>query len=185
MEWEKRTSFVFIKTYSEKAETIYNKIKDWNNTIGVFMTTGPYDLVAWIDTEDVNEAYKWVSEMRTWPEVEWTSTQQTYFGFRNERGYWDWPANGWFKIRTTNLDKTYKDLKNCDYVAFTTSTAGDFDWIGMFYGENYNEIYNFMYEWKRKGYELEYYPTLKYYWNTEYKEKWQEFERTTVKTRTY
>ena len=184
MEWENRSSCIFIRCYPGKAESTYNVIKEWDNTIGVFLATGTYDIIAWIDTKDVKDTYSWVSKIRTWPEVEWTSTQQTLTGYRNETGYWEKPACGWFKVRTSNSYTTCEELNNCEHVAYYTSTTGDYDWVGFFYGENYNEIFNFMYELKSKGYEIEYYPTPKYYWNTNYQNKWESITAENYQTQT-
>jgi hypothetical protein len=175
MEWEGRTACVFVRAYPGKADVVYDKIKSWEGTIGLFMTTGSYDIIAWIDTRDIDESYKWITEVRSWPEVERTNTSQTYHGYRNARGYWERPAEGWFQIRGTDLQMTYEELRSSEYVAFFASTAGDYDWIGMFYGEDYNEIYYYIYELKLRGCEIEYYPALKYFWNMDYKEKWEEF----------
>lgn len=180
MEWEKRSAYVFIKTYPGKAENVYSMIKEWQNTIGVFMTTGPWDVIAWIDTKDIDEAYKWISKVRYWPEVERTSTNQTYYGYRNEREFWEMQAWAWVKIRSTDIYSTYEELKNYDWVAFTSSIPGDWDCVSMFYGENYTDIYNYVMEIKNKGYEIEYYAPLKAYWNVDYKQKWEEYENVTV-----
>jgi len=182
MEWEKRSAYVYIKTFTGKTETVYDKIKEFGNTIGVFMTSGNYDLVWWVDTQDVKDAYNWISQVRGWPEVEWTSTYQTHYGYRNETGYWEKPYIGWFKVRTKDFTTTYDEWQNSDWVGVATSITGDYDWICMFYGDTYEELYKYMYELKIKGYEYEYYPVLKYYWNTEYQQKWQEFTTTTYQT---
>ena len=58
MEWEGRTACVFVRAYPGKADVVYDKIKSWEGTIGLFMTTGPYDIIAWIDSRDIDESYK-------------------------------------------------------------------------------------------------------------------------------
>ena len=177
MEWKNRSAYVFIKTYPGKAEQVYKKITDWENTIGVVMTTGDYDMIAWIDTEGIGDAYQWITQVRCWPEVERTSTHQTYYGYRNDRPFWDMPAYAWFKFRCPDFQSTYDWCKTNDNVAFAACIPGDYDYIGMCYGKNYNEVYDYMAEFKAKGYEVEYYAPLKCWWNQKYEQKWQQYEK--------
>lgn len=174
MEWEKRSSFVFVKCYPGKADKVYNMIKEWNNTLGVFTTTGQWDLMAWLDTENIEDAYKWISKIRYWPEVEKTSTHQTYYGYKNEKPYWEKSACSWVKIRSNDIYTTYEELKMYDWIATVASVPGEWDCVAAIYGDNYEEVYNYLWELTAKGYEVEYYAPLKTWWNKQYFDSWNE-----------
>ena len=172
MDWEKRSAYVFIKCYPGKSDKVFNMIKEWDNAFGVFTTAGNWDLIAWFDAENIEETYKWISKIRYWPEVERTSTHQTYQGWMSETPFWNKPAYSWIKIRSSDIYSTYEDLKMYDYVASVASVPGEWDCVALLYGETYEEIYNYVYELTAKGYEVEYYAPLKCYWNKGYIENW-------------
>ncbi len=174
MEWERRSSFVFVKCYPGKADKVYNMIKEWNNTLGVFTSTGQWDLMAWLDTENIEDAYKWISKIRYWPEVEKTSTHQTYYGYKNETPFWAKSACSWVKIRSNDIYTTYEELKMCDWIATVASVPGEWDCVAAIYGDSYEDVYNSLWELTSKGYEVEYYAPLKSWWNRKYLETWNE-----------
>ena len=82
-------------------------------------------------------------------------------------------------VRSNDIYSTYEDLKNYDYVGFAASIPGEYDCIAMFYGENYNELFNYIWDVKSRGFDIEFFAPLKYYWNTEFKDQWQEFQQFT------
>jgi len=172
MDWEKRSAFVFVKCYPGKTDKVYNTIREWNNVFGVFTTTGNWDLMVWLDTPNIEDAYKWVSKIRYWPEVEKTCTHQTYYGYRNEKHFWDKPTYAWVKIRSNDIYSTYEELKMYDWIGVLASVPGDWDCVACVCGDTYEDVYNYVWEITAKGFEVEYYPPLKEYWNKEYLRNW-------------
>ena len=181
MEWKNRTAYVFIKACPGKSDQVYQKVTEWKNVIGAVMTTGEYDIIAWVDTEGTGDAYKWISDIRSWPEVERTATNQTYYGYRTEKPFWDQPAYAWFKFRCPDIQSSYDWLKSKNYCAFASCIPGEYDYIGMFYGKTFEEVYDYVTEFKSKGYEVECYAPLKCWWNKKYEQTWQQYEKYDVK----
>jgi len=174
MEWEKRSAFVFIRCLPGKTDRVFNLIREWNKTIGVFTTAGQWSLMAWIDAEDIEESYEWIAKMRCWPEVQRTSTHQTFHGYRREDLFWDKPAYSWIKIRSNDVHHTFEELKNIDWIASVSSVPGDWDCVAMIYGETYEEIFTYIWDFVNTGYEIEYFAPLKAFWNRDYLVKWTE-----------
>jgi hypothetical protein len=172
MEWERRSAYVFVKCYPGKNDKVYNMIREWKNVFGVFTTTGNWDLIAWFDAEDIEESYKWISKIRYWPEVERTSTHQTYQGWVNGTMFWEKPAYSWVKVRSSDIYSTYEEMKLHDWVATVASVPGEWDCVAMLYGESYEEVHHSLWELTTRGYEVEYYAPLNSYWNKEFVENW-------------
>lgn len=176
MEWSKRSAYVFVKCYPGKTEGAWNKIKKWDNTIGVFTLGGKWDLMAWIDTEDVETAYKWISEMRNWPEVDRTCTELTYYGYRKDERFWEKPAWSWIKIRSNQIYSVYEELKRCDWVGCVGCVPGEWDCVAMLCADNWEKLYNWMSDLQSKGYEVEYYAPLGRWWNPTCEKRWSEYD---------
>ncbi len=172
MEWEKRSAYVFVKCCPGKTESVFNMIKEWDSTIGVFTLGGKWDLMTWIDTENTEETYKWISKIRFWPEVERTCTHMAYFGYRSEEWFEEKPAWTWVKVRSNEIYSTYEDLKKYEWVNSVASIPGEWDCVAMVYANNYEELYQYLWQLQTRGYDIEYYAPLKCYWNQTWKEKW-------------
>ena len=127
MEWKRRSSYVFIKTQSGTAEQVCQRLNEWNHTIGTFMMHGTWDVMVWFDSENIDETHKWITEIRNWDEVEWTSTQQVFQGYKRDYWFWERPACAWMKIRSKNMYETYDDLRNYDWMCTYASVPGDWD----------------------------------------------------------
>jgi hypothetical protein len=123
--------------------------------------------------------------MRYWPEVERTSTQQAYYGWKNEKHFWEKPAWSWIRVRSNDIYSTYEELKMYDWVASAASVPGDWDCVATIYGETYENIFNFVWELTSKGYEVEYFAPLKTFWNKQYIEKWAQKTAQATPARAY
>ena len=132
MDWENRSAFVFIKAYPGMAEELYDKIQHAANLFCVFMTTGDYDMVAWIDTAGIGDAYNWICEVRSWPQVERTSCCPTYHGHWNEESFRHANYHAWMKVRSTDLNSPFEYAVGRETAAFAASIPGEFDCIVMF-----------------------------------------------------
>ncbi|MHC4941676.1 MAG: hypothetical protein ACYTG7_01510 [Planctomycetota bacterium] len=177
MEWKRRSAYVLIKARPGMAEQVFNKLKDWDHTIGTFMTHWPWDLMVWFDAENIEETHKWVAEIRDWSEVEWTSTQHVFLGYKRDYWFWERPAGAWVKIRSKNMYETYEDLKNYEWMCTFSSVPGDWDCIGYLCGDSWEEIFGWLGDLKNRGYELECYTPYRTWWNRAWENKWFEEEK--------
>ena len=94
-------------------------------------------------------------------------------------------AYSWVKIRSNDLYSTYEEMKMYDWVGTVASIPGEWDCVAMIYGETYQEVYNYLWELTTKGYDVEYYAPLKYYWNKDYVENWNQKTVASAPARTY
>jgi hypothetical protein len=172
MEWKRRSAYVFIKTMPGQAEKVWDKVNQWDHTIGSAMVHWPWDIVVWFDSENIEETHKWVSEIRNWDEVEWTSTQHAFQGYKRDYWFWDRPACTWFKIRSKNMYQTYEDLKAYDWMCSFASVPGDWDCIGLACGNNWEETAQWLGDLKKKGYEIECYSSYRWWWNKSWEKRW-------------
>ena len=172
MEWKRRSAFVFIKTRSGQADRVYDKLCAWNHAVGVFMTHWPWDMMVWFDAENIDVTHKWVEEIRSWDEVDWTSTQPVFMGYKRDYWFWERPACAWVKLRSKTMDQTYEDLKNYEWMCTFASVPGDWDCVGLVCGNNWEEVMQYMGELKGKGYELECYTPFRWWWNKKWEHHW-------------
>ncbi len=176
MEWKRRSAYVFIKTRTGKAEYVCEKLNQWEHTIGTFMVHYPWDVMVWFDAKDIEETHKWVSEIRDYAEVEWTSTQHVFNGYKRDYWFWEYETCAWAKIRSKNMQATYDDLMNYDYVCTYSSIPGDWDCIAMICGNTWEETLNRMGELKNQGYEIECYTPYRWWWNKSWEKRWYDSE---------
>jgi hypothetical protein len=173
MEWKRRSAFVFVKARTGMAEPVFQKLASWDHTIGVFLVHWPWDVVVWFDSENIEVTHKYVTEMRSWEGVEWTSTQHVFEGYRRESyWFWDFPVCTWVKVRSRSMVETYEDLKQYDWVSTFASIPGDWDCIGLVSGYTWDEVSAHLGELKRKGYEIECFTNYQVYWNKVWEERW-------------
>lgn len=172
MEWKRRSAYVLIKTRPGQGENVYNRLKEWDQTIGTFMIHWPYDVMVWFDAENIEETHHYVAEIRSWKEVDWTSTQQVFQGYKSDGWFWEKPAGTWIKIRSNNMYATYDDLKNYDWISTYASVPGDWDCFAYVYGSAMEEVFKYMGELKQKGYEIECFTPYNSYWNEAWKTRW-------------
>jgi hypothetical protein len=172
MEWKRRSAYVFVRTRPGSAESVFMKVNQWDHTIGAFMTHWPWDVLVWMDAENIEDAHKWVAEIRSWREVEWTSTQPVFMGFKREYWFWEREACAWVKIRSKAMSETYEDLKRYEWMATFASVPGDWDCIGLVSGNNWQDVFMYMAELKEKGYEIECYTPFRWWWNETWRSRW-------------
>jgi hypothetical protein len=182
MEWEKRSAYVFIKCQPGTTESAFKKLREWDTTIGVFALGGKWDLMLWMDTQDVESAYKWISEMRNWPEVDRTCTEMTYYGYRRDDRFWEQPAWSWIKVRSNQVYSVYQELKNYDCTACVGCIPGEWDCVAMLHAESWDVLYRWMRDLQTKGYEIEYHAPLDCWWNPAFEGTWKEYN--TIETTT-
>lgn len=167
MGWDNRSAFVFIKSQKNRAEDVFDMLKDKDYTIGVFQTTGQYDVIAWIATSAIKDTCRIVSEIRYWSGVEKTSAQLACYRSSNERVSLLKPGFVWIATRGADYHTVCARLNRFNNLAMAVSTTGDFNCIAMFHGDQLEEAHTSIYSLKQEGCEVEYYPALRYFWNTE------------------
>ncbi len=175
MDWENRSAFVFIKAYPGMAEELYEKIQRASNLFCVFMTTGAYDMVAWIDTAGIGDAYNWICEVRSWPQVERTSCCPTYHGHWNEESFRNANYHAWMKIRSTDLNSPFEYTSTRETAAFAASIPGEFDCIAMFCCEDLVGVYEEVKRLRENGYEIEYFTAFQTFWSRGCENIWQSY----------
>lgn len=172
MEWEKRSAFVFIKTRPGTAEEVNGRLKKWQQTIGTFMIHSPWDIMVWLDSGDLEETHRLVSEIRDWIEVERTSTSHAFMGFKRDYWFWERPTCAWIRLRSRAMHETYEDLKKRDWMCIFASIPGEWDFIGLIAGKNWEEIFGWIGDLKASGYEVESYTQYRWWWNRSWKNNW-------------
>ena len=172
MEWKRRSAYVFVRTRPGMAENVFLKVNRWDHTIGSFMTHWPWDILVWMDAENIEETHKWVAEIRSWPEVEWTSTQPVFMGYKRDYWFWERPACAWVKIRSKTMAETYEDLKSYEWISTFSSVPGDWDCIGLVAGDSWEDVFMYMADLKSAGYEIECYTPFRWWWNESWQSRW-------------
>lgn len=172
LEWKDRSAYAFIKTTKGNAHQVWERLKTWDTMIGAWIITGEYDVVAWFDAEDWDTIHDCVATIKAWPEVEDTNTHMVHNGFKTERWWWDHPVGAWILLKEKTLDEATKAISNWDWVTSGASIPGNWDYMAWVEGNNWDDIWNHLYEMKSTQWRTSALIPIKSWWNTAWKENW-------------
>jgi len=172
MDWKNRSAYVFIKSKKGKANEIWKRFQKWDNMIGTWMLTGDWDVIAWIDAENWDTVHQCVATIKSWDEVDHTSSHMVYNGYKNENWWWEKPAGTWVLFKENNLDETPNKTRKWNWMTSGTSIPGEWDYMAWIGGENWDEVWNHLFEVKSENWQISAQIPIKSWWNESWKDKW-------------
>lgn len=172
MDWKNRSAYVFIKTKNGKAEEVWKKFQTWDNIIGTWITSGNWDVIVWFDANDWDTIHRCAATIKDWSEVEQTSSHMVYQGYKNGSWWWEKPAGSWVFLRDNKINEANEKIKKWNWVTSNASIAGDWDNIAWIEGNNWNEIWDHLYQIKTENWQTSALIPIKSWWNPDWKNKW-------------
>jgi hypothetical protein len=172
MEWKNRSAYIFLKVKEGKAQEIWQRFHNWGNLIGTWIVTGDWDVIVWIDAQDLDGVHRCVEDIKNWQEVEYTSSHMVYNGHKKDNWWWDKPYGAWVFVRENRLNETYDKSHNWHWMTSGASIPGDWDYMAWVQGENWDDVWNHLLEVKSSTWESWAQVPIKSYWNQNWKDKW-------------
>lgn len=171
-EWNERSAYLLVKSDWKAADKIWNKAKKWNETIGVSLVTGQWDMVLWLDAFSREDIYDRVVDIRGMKGVEGTSTHFVYKGMKNDKWWWEWPVGSWVWMHSPKLNGEWKSMKNWKWASSVASTPGEWDYLVWAGGRNWNDVWNKVGQANRSGWRTQSLVPIKTWWNKSWKKSW-------------
>ena len=172
MNWKDRSAYVFIKAKEGKAHDIWQRFQTWDNMIGAWIVTGEYDVVAWFDAKDWNTVHDCIASIKEWHEVEDTNTHMVHEGYKKESWWWERPVGAWMLFKENKLDDTTRNITKWDWITSGASIPGNWDYMAWVEGNNWDEVWNHLYEMKNGYWRTAALVPIKSWWNQTFKNKW-------------
>ena len=172
MDWKNRSAYVFIKTKKGKADEVWKKFHDWDNVIGTWLVDGEWDVIVWLDTNDWDSVHNHIVNIKNWDEVENTSSHMVYNGYKNDSWWWEKPAGAWVLFKENKLDEANEKIKNWSWTPSGASIAGKWDYLAWVEGQNWNEVWDHIYQIKTENMETATIVPIKSWWNQNWKDNW-------------
>jgi len=172
MDWKNRSAYVFIKAGKGRAHDVWQRFRNWENVIGAWVVTGDWDVIVWFDAQDWDTVHRRVAEIKSWGEVEHTSSHMVYTGFKNDNWWWEKPVGTWVLLREGRLDETSEKIRRWNWATSGASIPGDWDYITWVAGENWDEVWNHVMEMKAESLQTSTYVPIKSWWNQNWKTNW-------------
>ena len=173
MDWKNRSAYVFVKATKGKAHDVWQRFQTWDNMIGTWIIDGDYDVIAWFDATDWDTVHKCVTEIKNWNEVEYTKSHMVYDGFKHDNWWWwEKPAGTWVTFRENKHHETPEKIRKWNWMTNGASIPGEWDYISWVSGENWDEVWNHLFELKKENWETYNYVPIKTWWNQNWKNNW-------------
>jgi hypothetical protein len=172
MDWKNRSAYIFVKSKKGKADKIWQKFQKWDNMIGTWMLTGDWDVIAWIDADNWDIVHQCVSTIKSWDEVDYTSSHMVYKGYKNENWWWEKPAGTWVLLKEKKLEETTNKTRKWDWMTSGTSIPGEWDYMAWVAGETWNEVWDHLFEVKSEKWQISAQIPIKSWWNESWKNNW-------------
>jgi len=174
MEWKNRSAYVFIKTAKGKAEYVWKQFQTWDNVIGTWIVAGnDYDVIVWFDAQNWDTVHECVSTIKSWKEVENTSSHMVYNGEKKDNWWWwEKPAGAWVLMRENKTDEAKDTFKKWDWMNSEASIPGEWDYISWVGGKNWDEVWNHLYDLKKGKWQTEAQVPIKSWWKQSWKDNW-------------
>ena len=172
MDWKNRSAYVFIKAKEGRAHDVWQRFKSWESMIGTWIVTGEYDVIAWFDAQDWDTVHRCVAEIKSWDEVENTSSHMVYNGHKNDTWWWEKPAGTWLLIKENRLDEAPDKIRNWNWMTSGASIPGNWDYMAWVEGENWDDVWNHLLEVKTENWQTLTHVPIKSWWNQSWKDKW-------------
>lgn len=169
--WKERTAYVFIRTEGKYTENVWKKVQKWEESIGAWIVTGDWDVLLWIDTQNLDRVYKKVTELRKWDGVIATSTHFVYEGLKNGTTWWSQPCGAWVLVRDRTLNGNLESIAKQKYVVSVASAPGQWDYIVWVNGSSWDEVLENTWALHTKGYQTLTKIPQKSWWNPAWQNK--------------
>ena len=173
MDWKYRSAYVFIKAKEGKANEIWQRFQTWDNMIGTWIVTGEWDVIAWFDAHDWETVHRCVADIKKWNEVDHTSSHMVYNGYKNDtHWWWEKPAGAWVLFQEKGLDDTSIKTKKWDWLTSGASIPGDWDYMAWVEGNDWNDVWNHLFELKTEDCNTVAHVPIKSWWNQNWRDRW-------------
>lgn len=172
MEWNKRSAYLMVKAEPGWAEKVWKETQKWEGTIGSWIVTGEWDVLVWVDARSWDEVYGWASKLRSQKGVAATSSHWVHQGWKNGLWWWEKPAGAWVLWRNKNITQWPKQTKKWHWVISSASVPGDWDCFSWIAGNNWNEVWNHVWEFNKAGWETQTLVPVRSWWNKTWKKNW-------------
>jgi hypothetical protein len=171
-EWHKRSAYLAVQADREAGEQVWKKVQKWDQTIGSWMVTGPWDVLVWVDAHSWEDLYDKVVEVRAQKGVKATSTHFVYKGLKNGKWWWEWKAGAWTWLRSPHLNGEMKQLTKWPWATSVASIPGDWDYLAWVGGKDWDQVWGNIWSLNKGGWHTETLVPLKSWWNKSWKNGW-------------
>lgn len=171
-EWNKKSAYLWIQAEPGHAQKVFDEVKSWEEAIGVWVVTGRWDVMVWLDASSWDEVYRRVTELRSHEWVKATSSHFVYKGMKNGRWWWDWPAGAWVLLRGPKLNGSMKQLTKWDWMVSLASVPGDWDCVAWAGAKNWDEVWKEIWDLNASGWQTQTLVPIRSWWNKSWKAEW-------------
>ncbi|HVA65497.1 MAG TPA: hypothetical protein VNK24_01070 [Elusimicrobiota bacterium] len=171
-DWSKRSAYLLVQTDWGAGEKLWKESQAWKETIGSWLTTGPWDLVVWLDAKSWEDVYEKASWIRAQKGVRATSSHFVYKGTKNGKWWWEWPVGNWVFARTPRLNGEIKEMQKLPWAASAASIPGDWDYMVWVGGQKWEEVWDHVGELNKDGWHTQTLIPMKSWWNQAWKNSW-------------
>ena len=138
----------------------------------MWMLTGQWDMMIWIDADKMEEVYKKVCSLRGVKGVKATSTQLVYKGIKNGKWWWEWPSGAWVNMRAPHLNGELRSFKKWPWMTSAVSVPGEWDYLVWAGGSNWNQVAKRIWELNKGGWHTDTMVPFKTWWNRSWRRNW-------------
>lgn len=171
-QWSKRSAYLMVQGDREAGEKIWKGVQKWEDTIGAWMVTGPWDVIVWVDAanwEDLYEKAVWIRDQKG---VKATSSHFVYKGTKNSKWWWEWPAGSWVSVRSPHLNGELAHIEKCPNAVSAVSIPGDWDYLVWVGGKKWDDVWKNVWDMNKAGWHTQTMVPIKSWWNKTWKNKW-------------
>ncbi len=171
-DWERRSAYLLVQAEKGAAEQVWKEVPKWNDAIGMWLVTGPWDMLIWVDASSWDDLYDKVVKIRKYNGIKATSSHFVYKGYKGKKWWWEWPVGSWVSVRTPHLNGEWKAMHKWSWMASTASTPGDWDYLVWAGGKNWNEVWNHVWDLNKEGWHTQTMVPIRSWWNKNWKKNW-------------
>ncbi len=171
-EWSKRSAYLLVQADREVSEKLWKQAQGWEEAIGAWLVTGPWDMMIWVDAPDWEELYKKAAWIRNQKGVKATSSHFVFKGMKNGKWWWEWPAGSWVWVRSPRLNGELKSIGKWAWASSAASVPGDWDYLVWNGGKSWEEVWSHVWELNQSGWHTQTMVPLKSWWNKAWRKKW-------------
>jgi len=171
-DWSKRSAYLLVQTDWGAGEKLFKDVQKWDDAIGAWMVTGPWDLMIWVDAKNWEDLYKKAVWLRNQKGVKATSSHFVYKGMKNDKWWWDWAAGAWVMVRSPHLNGEINQLSKWNWATSAASIPGDWDYVAWIGGKKWEEVWDHIGEMNKNGWHTQTLVPLKSWWNKAWKDSW-------------
>lgn len=172
MEWKDRSAYLLLKTQPGHSEKVWRSLQNWRQGIGAWVVTGPWDVMAWVDSNSWNEVYELVASLRRNHAISATSSHWVHEGWKNAGWWWEWPSGAWVLWRDSALNGHGKKSLQWKWATSSASIPGDWDWITWVGGKDWSQVWTNVMEFQKSGWQTETLVPVRSWWNKKWSKEW-------------